>query len=156
MGPNFKKERKDPRTTEIGPILKIGLKGSTDGRFGPNFKKGMHWSTDGREIEIEIDDRIDLQGHLSSFKVILSKLTFLNYHSLFFVVQPIRSSMDPCFPIMNSDWLRSSYGMTHTTNEIEIDFSVEMELLWNNHSSQFSRLPFWSPYIIICIKIMKL
>ena len=44
----------------------------------------------------------------------------------------------------------------HTSNEIEIDFSVEMELLWNDHSSQFSRLPFWSPYIIICIKIMKL
>ena len=63
---------------QFDPIFKMGLKGSMDGRFGPNLKKGMHRSTVGREIEIEIDDRIDLQGHLSSFKVILSILTFLN------------------------------------------------------------------------------
>ena len=44
----------------------------------------------------------------------------------------------------------------HTSNKIEIDFSIEMGLLLNNAHSQFSRLPFWSPYIIICIKIMKL
>ena len=38
----------------------------------------------------------------------------------------------------------------------ELISSMEMELLWIYYRSQFSRLPFWSPYIIICIKIMKL
>ena len=42
----------------------------------------------------------------------------------------------------------------HTTR-YELISSMEMELLWIYYRGQFSRLPFWSPYIIICIKIMK-
>ena len=117
MGPNLKKRTQGSTDDRIGPILKIGLNGSTDGRFGPNFKT-------------------DLQGHLCSFEVILSKLTFLNYHSLFFVVQPPQSLVFLTFSLF---YFSLSCFMSHDQNRMhQKRVGLKLRSYWPVHSWRFN------------------